>query len=112
MFTVGNNMGVSALFDMGYHRDVFAFTSKEDRINFGGMKEVDVRTSFEFDTLQIGLLPKFRIKNIAIGLGGGVKIPLGANQYGQESSFNYITGGEVNADKLETYVENSFTKKI
>ena len=110
MFAIGNDMGISALLDMGYHRDVFAFSSKEDRINFGGMKEVDVRTSFEFDTLQIGLLPKFRIKNIAIGLGGGIKIPLGGNQYGQETSFDYITG-KPDANNLRTTAEG-LTKKM
>ncbi len=114
MFAVGNDIGVSALLDMGYHRDVFAFSSKKERQHADAInhyKKVDVKTSFEFDTLQIGVLPKFRIKNIAIGLGGGVKIPLGGDQYDEESSYNVITGGEVNADKLETYVASSFTKK-
>jgi len=114
MFAVGNDMGVSALLDIGYHRDVFAFSSKQERQHATAAthyKKVDVRISFEFDTLQIGVLPKFRIKNMAIGLGGGVKIPLGGTQYGQDSSYNIITGGEVNADKLETEVENAFTKK-
>jgi len=110
MFAVGNDMGVSALLDMGYHRDVFAFSSKEDRLHFGGMKEVDVRTSFEFDTLQIGVLPKFRIKNMAIGLGGGVKIPLGGTQYEQNTSFDYITG-KADAYNLKTDA-TGWTKKM
>ena len=108
MFAVGNNMAVSALLDIGYYRDVFAFTSKEERINFGGMKEVDVRTSFEFDTLQIGLLPKFRIKNMAIGLGGGIKIPLGGNQYGQDYSFDYIDLQTTSEGITKKTINNSF----
>ena len=35
-----------------------------------------VSFSYSFDSLQVGLLPKFNIGNFAIGIGGGIKIPM------------------------------------
>ena len=36
--------------------------------------------SYRFDSLQIGLLPKFNFGKFAIGIGGGIKIPLGGGK--------------------------------
>ena len=66
MFQVVNGFGVSALVELGYAHDHFGF-SFGDAYTYG----------YDLDSFKIGLLPKFNIGAFAIGIGGGVKVPLG-----------------------------------
>ena len=70
MAQVVNGFGISALFELGYAHDSFV-------IDFGA---ADVgKMSFALESLQVGLLPKFNIGAFSIGIGGGIKFPLGAS---------------------------------
>lgn len=80
-----NYMGFSLALDIAYHRDVFAYNESK-AVGKTGRYE-SVKTTYYFDTLSIGVLPKFNIYNFFIGLGAGVKIPLA----GGETTKNYNT---------------------
>ncbi|WPC24970.1 outer membrane beta-barrel protein [Brachyspira hyodysenteriae] len=71
MFQVKEGFGISVLGEIGYSHDSYAFV-------FAGNEKVV--SSFTFESIQIGLLPKFNIGAFAIGVGGGVKIPLSGQQ--------------------------------
>ena len=75
-YTIYANMslGVSLLAEVGYSHDNFAMSINARKIEV----ELDdrVKFSFDFESLQVGLLPKLNIGNFSIGIGGGVKIPL------------------------------------
>ena len=70
--------------DLGYNRDVFAFKSAMDEKSRGGIA---------FDSIMIGVLPKIDIAFISIGVGAGVKIPLGGSSYFRESDGGYTSVG-------------------
>ena len=78
-------MGFSLALDIAYHRDVYSY--KESKAAGAGGAYQTVNTSYYFDSLVIGILPKFNIAKFFIGLGAGVKIPLA----GGESTQNYNT---------------------
>ena len=78
-------MGFSVALDIAYHRDVYSY--KESKAAGTGGAYQSVNTSYYFDSLVIGILPKFNIANFFIGIGAGVKIPLA----GGESTQNYNT---------------------
>lgn len=104
LFVVAENMGVSALFDFGYHHDIFAYTAKRDLPdgNYAltlSTKNKKVNESYYFEMIQIGVLPKFNLNNISIGLGAGIKIPITGIHYTENSYYNAATG-IYNADKL------------
>ena len=63
--------------DFGYQRDVFAYKSD---IN---------KWDLTFDSLSLGIMPKIDVLFMSIGLGAGVKFPLGAGSYSKVNS-----GGE------------------
>lgn len=78
MFHIKENLfGISVLGELGYSRSnydvVYANGISDimgDGIGLSGVYEVLNHS------LQIGLLPKFNIKNFSIGIGGGIKIPM------------------------------------
>ena len=80
-----NYMGFSLSLDLAYHRDVYSYNESKAAGTTGQYQ--NVKTTYYFDTLNIGILPKFNIKGFFIGLGAGVKIPLA----GGESTKNYNT---------------------
>ena len=80
-----NYMGFSLSLDIAYHRDVYAYNESKEAGTLGQFQ--NVKTTYYFDTLTIGILPKFNIKSFFIGVGAGVKIPLA----GGESTQNYNT---------------------
>lgn len=81
MFQVTDGFAISALGEIGYSHDSYAFVSPQDK------KAVQ---SFTFESIQIGLLPKFNIGAFAIGIGGGVKIPLSGKIYQKYDGKNVI----------------------
>ncbi len=66
MFQVKDGFGISVLGELGYAWDMYAFTI-DDLVTY-------------YHSFKVGLLPKFNIGvgngTIAIGIGGGAKIPL------------------------------------
>ena len=69
------SLGISL--DLGYQRDVFAYKSELSK------------GYVNFDSLSIGLMPKIDVLFLSIGVGAGVKFPLGGSSYSKENS-----GGE------------------
>ena len=80
MFQVVNGFGISALVELGYAHDHFGY-SVETEVAFDPttMNPITAKVdqSYGLDSFKIGLLPKFNIGAFAIGIGGGVKVPLG-----------------------------------
>ena len=78
MFQVVNGFGISALVELGYAHDHFGTSIEADLGALGiGTGTYKVSDSYALDSFQIGLLPKFNIGAFSIGIGGGVKVPLG-----------------------------------
>ena len=75
MFQVKDGFGISLLGELGYAFDDYNMET-DTAINMG--------VSSMFNSFQLGLLPKFNIgfggrHGLAIGIGGGVKIPISGN---------------------------------
>lgn len=77
MIKFTDSIGLSILGEIGYSHDTYSYVSKINK-NFS--------ETYTFDSLQIGLIPKFNIKNFALGLGGGVKFPLAGNYHTEINS--------------------------
>lgn len=77
--------------DVGYQRDVFAYKSDISKGNLS------------FDSLSVGIMPKIDILFMSIGVGAGVKFPLGGSSYSKENS-----GGENSAKYNLTDLQNQF----
>ena len=86
MFQVSSGFGISALAELGYSADWYSYSagasvttgsSNPDAI---GVQLKESFIVFNFHSFKIGVLPKFNIGvgsgAIAIGIGGGVKIPV------------------------------------
>ncbi|MEI0530854.1 hypothetical protein R4I97_04770 [Brachyspira pilosicoli] len=91
------SLGISL--DLGYQRDVFSFKS-------------DINTEYlSFDSLSIGLMPKIDILFLSIGVGAGIKFPLGGASYSKENS-----GGEqshtYNLKQLQEQFDNLYIPYI
>ena len=94
MSQVKEGLGISYLLELGYNLDYYSIIGKPDfnrlissalnemfGINIspgqiGIPNDVIVALNIYFGNIQIGLFPKFNFGNFAIGIGGGVKIPL------------------------------------
>ena len=72
MISVSDGFGISVLGELGYAHSTRSLTIKSEE---AGVKMTSSIT-YSFESLQIGLLPKFNIGAFAIGIGGGVKIPM------------------------------------
>ena len=82
MFQVKEGFGISVLGEIGYSHDSYAFVLASDK---------KITSSLTFESIQIGLLPKFNIGAFALGVGGGVKIPL-AGQQSTKNDGKDVTG--------------------
>ena len=99
MIQVADGMGISILGEIGYSRD--SFSTKYKRRNQTGASEYTdnkyyTHETTTFDSIQIGLLPKFNMGAFSIGLGGGVKIPL-AGTYTETTRIDRSEQGSENA---------------
>ena len=78
MFQVKDGFGISVLAELGYIWDWYNFRSETATANGGGGWELNGN----YHSFKLGLLPKFNIGIkkgvIALGIGGGVKIPVAA----------------------------------
>ena len=75
MFQVKDGFGISLLGELGYAFDYY---------NMETDTAIKMGVSSMFNSFQLGLLPKFNIgfggrHGLAIGIGGGVKIPISGN---------------------------------
>ena len=78
MAQVTSGFGISVLAELGYAHDSFAMAT-DYLFLFGveGETSEKIKMTYGLDSFQVGLLPKFNIGAFAIGIGGGVKVPLG-----------------------------------
>lgn len=77
MTQMSSRFGISLLAEFGYSYDTIAASLNASSLGLGiEMYANRVSFSYSFDSLQVGLLPKFNIGNFAIGIGGGIKIPM------------------------------------
>ena len=77
MKQMSSNFGISLLAEFGYSHDAIAMSINASSLGLGiELYANRVSFSYSFDSLQVGLLPKFNIGNFAIGIGGGIKIPM------------------------------------
>ena len=87
------SLGISL--DLGYQRDVFGYKSDRN-IEY-----------LSFDSLSIGLMPKIDVLFMSIGVGAGVKFPLGGASYSKENN-----GGErsytYNLKQLQDQFDNLY----
>ena len=74
MFQVKSGFGISVLGELGYAHTTRALTQKYEEL---GIK-TSIYAAYIMDSFQIGLLPKINIGAFAIGIGGGVKLPVAA----------------------------------
>ena len=72
MFQVKSGFGISVLGELGYAHTTRALTQKYEEL---GIK-TSIYAAYIMDSFQIGLLPKINIGAFAIGIGGGVKLPV------------------------------------
>ena len=72
MFQVKSGFGISVLGELGYAHTTRALIQKSETL---GIK-TSIYLAQIMDSFQIGLLPKINIGAFAIGIGGGVKIPV------------------------------------
>ena len=91
MFQVKEGFGISVLGEIGYSHDSYAFVNASDK---------KLTQSFTFESIQVGLLPKFNIGAFAIGVGGGVKIPLSRKLYSKYDGKD-VTGSPVKANSSD-----------
>ena len=85
MFQVVDGFGISVLGELGYAHTTRSGSAKGE---IDGVK-VSASSTYSLDSFQIGLLPKFNIGAFAIGIGGGVKIPMAV-----QLSYKYKYGDE------------------
>ena len=101
MFQVTSGFGISALVELSYAHDSFVYSIVEDLYTeypdgSYSTGSAEMFYSYALDSFQIGLLPKFNIGAFAIGIGGGVKVPLGGK------TASWFGGGSKDTYKLST----------
>ena len=68
MFQIKDGFGISVLGEIGFAHDNYIVKFKNDYY----LKDYTIT----YNSLQIGLFPKFNIGKFSIGIGGGIKIPI------------------------------------
>ena len=97
MFKFTGNLGLSVLGEIGYSHDTYSYINKLSK---------NISETYSFDSVQLGILPKFNFYNFAIGLGGGVKIPVSGNLRNKVGSIT--TDTKINSD----YMKRNFRSTI
>ena len=112
MFQVKDGFGISVLGELGYSWDIYSMGYGNTSVSVGYIPNTTYSATEGLNIIQyyhsfkLGLLPKFNIglggrHGLAIGIGGGVKIPLA----GHQSIINTIAGNS--QPKENVYFENS-----
>lgn len=97
-------MGFSITLDLGYKRETYSYNESK----FGGSQYRTISTSYTFDTINIGILPKFNIARFFVGIGGGIKLFLS----GSEKTQNYDENGSQFVDSETGYNYSSIKNKF
>lgn len=89
-------MGLSILGEIGYSHDTYSYEGKFNN---------NITETYSFESIQLGLLPKFNIKNFAIGIGGGIKIPVAGNYKVKSDLETFNT--KIDSDYLKRYYDKA-----
>ena len=102
MFQIKEGFGISILEDIGYSHNNY-------KIKYGGWHFKDYY--FRYDSIQLGLLPKFNIKRFSIGIGGGIKFPIFEYWgYTYKSNLSYASYSiENNEDEIDNWVDATYS---
>ena len=114
MFQVKEGFGISVLGELGYSFDAYMMGYGDTSTSYldGSYTAKDgVSLQQYYHSFKLGLLPKFNIGvgngAIAIGIGGGVKIPLAGKLY----TINTIAGTDASLENLKTEIENNLKRQ-
>ena len=118
MIGVTDGLGISILAELGYAHDTFAFSiDSEAATGMAGAPKMNISQSFE--SIQVGLLPKVNIGAFAIGIGGGVKIPMASSinlKYGDTDAGSFKLNmndiGNMYSTALIGYIKGTFDYSI
>ena len=79
-FKINKNTSFSLMWEVGYSHDAISFSKLADKNNY-------YITSTAFESIILGIYPKFNWDKFTFGLAGGIKFPLAATS--MDSSFDY-----------------------
>ena len=102
-----NYMGFSLSLDLAYHRDVYSYNESKAAGTTGQYQ--NVKTTYYFDTLNIGILPKFNIKGFSIGINVGAKFGINPNVSYDISGLSQKYSSDT---KPRTYIRGTFDYSI
>ncbi len=105
-----NFMGFSLSLDLAYHRDVYAFNESK-QIGTTAQYQ-NIKTTYYFDTITIGILPKFNVYNFFIGVGAGIKIPLSGGETTQNYNTTYSQFENVNNYYTMADIKNRYKMSV
>ena len=86
---LNRDMSFSFMGEIGYNRDNFNYRGKDSNTNSSALKMENYRY-YSFDSIVLGLLPRFNYKRFSIGIGFGMKIFLAGTM--NNSSYNKLLG--------------------
>ena len=110
MFQVSSGFGISALAELGYSWDDYNYYANGGNSVGGTWREEGFRMNGYFHSFKLGLLPKFNIGvgngAIALGIGGGVKIPIAGSlifgsQYWNEAAQKTVVPDAININRKD-----------
>ena len=110
MFQVKEGFGISLLAELGYSWDDYNYYTTGGNNTGGTWREEGLRMNGYYHSFKVGLLPKFNIGvgngAIALGIGGGVKIPLAGSlivgyQYWDEAAQKTIVPDAININRKD-----------
>lgn len=82
--------------ELGYQRDIFAYKYEKSKGNIS------------FDSFNLGFMPKIDILFLSVGLGGGIKFPLGGNSSSVSSTGERKLSKYDYKDLKENYGDNLY----
>lgn len=103
-------MGFSVALDLGYKREVFSYNENK----LVGSKYEKIATSYYFDTINIGLLPKFNVARFYIGIGGGIKLLVSGNEKTKKEVNSQLVDSDIKYDfnSIKNKFKNPFIPYI
>ena len=116
MFQVKDGFGISVLGELGYSWDAYAMGyCSTGVVSIGGnySAEDGLDISLYYHSFKLGLLPKFNIglggrHGLAIGIGGGVKIPLAGNML---TTSTFAVDGATTIEDVKSTVDINLKRK-
>ena len=81
-FQINKDMSVSVLGELGYSHDEFSF------YKYSGDKNYKSTLTYSFESMALGIYPKFNWKKLSFGLNVGLKIPLYTKSISAYTDYN------------------------